>query len=267
MRTLLIAALVAGTGLRVCGAEEEDAAPPPPPEVSAAAEAEIVPELREPRHGGEIVVVQDHVVEVVPTAEGEVYAYLAAHDGVVPPPDDVQLTVNVQVKSGGARPVRLDWNPAVRRFEGRVEGTAPAPGPVDVLLVVDGRPRRARARRVVVVPRAEIEVVAKGAPPGARVWLHAPSGRVRVRGQGPPPHAKAKGRARVRVKGPKPPRGKARVDVRGHAPPPPHGRARVEVRGDAPRPPRAKVRVDAPAPPRPRVDVKHEVKVEGRARF
>ncbi|MFW5877103.1 MAG: hypothetical protein ACOCXM_10235, partial [Myxococcota bacterium] len=194
MRALLVVGLVASTGLRVCGAEEEEAdAPPPPPEVSAAGDVDIAAELKEPRHGGEIVVVDDHVVEVVPTAEGEVYAYVAGHDGVVPPPDDVQVTVNVPVEAGGVRPVRLEWNPEVLRFEGRVQGATPAPGPAEVLLVSDGRPRRARAPRMVVVPRAKVEVVARGAPPGDRIWLHAPAGKVRVRGGGPPGKVRVRG--------------------------------------------------------------------------
>lgn len=261
MRALLVVGLVASSGLRVCGAEEEEDAPPPPPQVSAAADVDIAAELKEPRHGGEIVVVEDHVVEVVPTAEGEVYAYVAAHDGVVPPPDDVQLTVNVHVESGGVRPVRLEWNPDVLRFEGRVRGATPAPGPAEVLLVTDGRPRRARARHVVVVPRAKVKVVARGARPGARVWVDAPSGQVRVRGPRPS--------------------GKVRVDVRGrhwkhkkhrkhrkfkkHRKHRKHRRhrGRVEVRG--PRPPSADVRVEVKGPkPPPPPSVRGEVRVEGR---
>jgi hypothetical protein len=246
MRVILLCTMLATTGLRLCEAEEaSDAPPPPPPTVSAAAEVEVAPELMEPRHGGQIVVAEDHVVEVVPTAEGEVYAYVAMADGTVPAPDGLQLTVNVHVEQGGVRPVALVWDPAELRFHGRVRGAVPAPGPAEVLLVSHGRPRRGRVRHVVVVPRAHVKVVGPGAPPGVKVWLHVPPGHARGRVHVPPGHAKGK-----RVKGK---RHRGRVEVRGPAPP------RAGVQADV------RVRTPKPPPP-PRVEASAGVRVEGGAR-
>jgi hypothetical protein len=250
MRVVLLSAIVATTSLRWCGAEESDAPPPPPVSAAATVEVEMAPELRAPRYGGEVVVVQDHAVEVVPAANGEVYAYVATADGTVPPPDDIQLTVHVHVEQGGVRPVPLVWDPAHRRYRGRVRGAVLAPGPVDVLLVAHGRPRRGRARHVVVVPRAEVAVIAPGPPPGAKVWLHVPPGHARGRVHVPPGHLKAK-----RV-GPPPGHAKGKRKRhrrgRGHGPPPPRAGAHAEVRVRAPEPPppprvEAGVRVEAGA--------------------
>jgi hypothetical protein len=255
MRAILMSAIVATTGLRMCEAEEQDAPPPPPP-VAAHAEVSVAAELMEPRFGGEVVIVEDHAVEVVPTADGDVYAYVAMADGTVPEPSGVQLSVHVHVQEGGVRPVTLVWDPAQRRYHGRVRGAVLAPGPAEVMLVAGGRPRRARVKHVAVVPRARVAIIGPGAPPGVKVWVHVPGGP-------PPGHAKG-------WRGRDVPPGHAK-GRRGRDVPPGHAKGRVEVRGSAPPPPRAEVRAEvrvrAPEPPPPpRVEVRAGASVEAGGR-
>lgn len=211
MRILMIVPLAL---LRVCGSDE---APPPAAsgpavvavegEVAVAAPAPALSAtVTRPRHGGTVVVAEDHAVEVVAQPSGQVYAYVVDAQGHVPPAAEVNLTVNVHGSDGELHPAVLVWNPTELRYVGRVSVT-PAPGEVEVVLVRGGRPRRGRVDTYVIVPapaaRAEVVV---GAPRG-EVVVGAPRGEVVVAG----------------------PRVRAGVDVRIEAPPPPSLDVRIGV--------------------------------------
>ena len=64
-------------------------ATPPPPMLAATVTA--------PRHGGTVVVAEDHAVEVLAQPSGEVYAYVVDAQGQVPPAADVSLYLSTLI--------------------------------------------------------------------------------------------------------------------------------------------------------------------------
>src|SRR5687768_14242609 len=128
MRILAIAiALLSSTSLRLCGSEEEDSPPPAaagPAEVSVEAEAEaqveapsniapaaevnavvdppalpqISAEVAQPHHEGTIIVAQDHAVELIAKANGEVEAYVVDVHGNAPDPAGLTMQLSVTVE-------------------------------------------------------------------------------------------------------------------------------------------------------------------------
>jgi hypothetical protein len=233
IRPLALALSLLSLGsLRVCGAETDAA----PPTVAASATVTASPPTTIPvmasppgRRGGTVIVAGTHQVEVVPKADGEIVAYVAGPGGSVPAPSQVNLTVTVQGVDAQAHPVVLAWNAQDLRYEGRLVGVAPAPGPAQVTLVVAGAPAVATAPMIVIVPAT---LVVEGDAPHARVEVRAP-GTIEVRG--PEGHVEVRDtedHGDVRVIAPglfiQPP--SARLDVRiGLPPPPPPPSARINI--------------------------------------
>lgn len=162
-------ALLSALGLRVCSSS--DAPPPaagPPTTVVVPANATVevaAPNLVTPvaRHGGSVVVAGGYGVEVLPHASGEVVAYVADPQGGVPAPASVSVTVNVRGADAEVHPVMLVWDTVDMRYEGRLIGVAPAPGPVEVVLVAEGRPLTGRVEVVPVLAAVNVRVGAPGA--------------------------------------------------------------------------------------------------------
>lgn len=262
MRPLMLVLSFLSLGsLRVCGVGED--APPPVAVVATvtASPPTTIPVMGAPpgRRGGTVIVAGTHQVEVLPKADGEIVAYVAGPGGSVPAPSQVNLTVTVQGIDAQPHPVVLAWDSEELRYEGRLVGTTPAPGPAQVTLVVSGAPVVATAPMIVIVPAT---VLVQGEAPHGRVEVRAngdtaldgPEGHVEVDGNGglvniQGPHGG------VLVGGPD-----VYVDVPG-----PEGR--VEVRGAEGR---GGLRVVAPGlflqPPSGRIDVRlgGSVEVDGR---
>jgi hypothetical protein len=108
-----------------------------------------IPSGVSPSHEGTLVMAGSYPVEVVPHASGEVYAYV--HGDAPPPPASTELAVVVPV-TGGVRTVELEWDPGERRWGGHLRHVEIVPGPVDVVLVVDGARWAARSPTFVVLP-------------------------------------------------------------------------------------------------------------------
>lgn len=187
---IAISLFALASSARVCGSEPT---PPPPatPPVTVTASANLAKTPAAPTHGGTVVVVDDVQLELVVKNSGEVVAYpvVVAGAAVVPPAADIEVTL--PVTTGAPRPVRLAWSPRTASFEGRVVNATvvPAPANVDVRIVHEGRVRRARAPRVVVVPATVVvdapsPRVVVTAPPPPVVVVPPPPGVV-VRGRGP----------------------------------------------------------------------------------
>lgn len=110
-----------------CGADT-------PPEASTNPSAPATPGPGIAKHGGSVVRVGPHPVEVVTHASGQVYAYVEAD---IPVPQDGEMKVEVPVR-GGRRPIDLRWSAARHRYEGRVLRETIIPGPVHVTYVIHG---------------------------------------------------------------------------------------------------------------------------------
>jgi hypothetical protein len=172
---IAIALVALASSARVCGNEE--APPPVPPTVAVTTAANVVKTPAPATHGGTVVVVDDVQLELVVKGSGEVVAYPVVAAGLVAVPPAATIEVQVPVTAGPPRPVRLEWNPRVASFEGRVVGATvvAAPADIDVQIVHQGRVRRARAPMVVIVPAT---VVVTG--PRANVDVRGPAVDLRV---------------------------------------------------------------------------------------
>jgi hypothetical protein len=172
---------------------------PPPPAAAVTASLALPP----PAHGGTVVAAEDAPVEVVVQADGAVQAYPVVVADATAVPPDATVYVDVHTATGQPRTVEMHWVPAVARFEGRLVGVAPAPGPLNVRVDIHGRMRRS--------PPAEI-VVVHPAPPVHEVHVH-----------GDVPRPRANVHADVHVVAPPPPNVRVEIDV----PPPPSLSVRV----------------------------------------
>lgn len=208
MRLLSYASfLLLVSGLAACGNAETDT----PPELGApvmtssaqvGASAEV--ELPDPIHGGSVVVVDSHPVEVVVAKNGVVQAYPFG-DGI-----DIESSVVARVSTpAGVQPVTLVWNPEVECFVGRIE-SRPVAGPVVLEVSGEGRVYEARAPHVVLAPPSTIVVsptpaVVVEAPrpavvaPAPEVVVEQPAGVVVA---APPPVVVAAPRVHVRAPAP-----------------------------------------------------------------
>lgn len=120
-----------------CGSEEEPTVAPPP-----------VAAPLSPMHGGTLVPLHDHRVELLAHASGELFGYLTRMDGQpLTSPEGALLTVTVTVDADHARPVLLRWNGDTGRYEARLRD-APVEGPADVSLMISGRPARGSTDRL-----------------------------------------------------------------------------------------------------------------------
>lgn len=106
------------------------------------------------KHGGSVVRVGTHPVEVVTHASGEVYAYVESD---VPSPEDDPMRVEVSVL-GGRRPLDLSWNARRRRYEGRLVRETIIAGPVNVTYVIEGIPLVAIIPVCIVAPAITVSV-------------------------------------------------------------------------------------------------------------
>lgn len=191
MRTI-IALVALASSARVCGSEE---APAVPPAANVAVTNNLAKSPAPATHGGTVVVVDDVQLELVVKGSGEVVAYPVVFEGSAPVPPAANIEVQVPVTVGPPRTVRLDWNPGATSFEGRVVGATvvPAPTNVEVQIVHQGRVRRARAPRVIIVPstvvitdpRPQVVVTRPGVDvrverPGVAVRVERPGFDVRV---------------------------------------------------------------------------------------
>ncbi len=236
MRTTRFGAVCAASLLlAACGSDEQEADIAP---IAAAPSAVAVPGAS---HGGTVVAAGPQQVEVVPSQDGTVSAYVVSPEP--PPPGQTQITVQVPANDGQTHPVMLVWDPAQQRYLGRLRRVHPVAGPVQVTVVVDGQRYQGSAPQLVVVNAAPPP------PPNVRVNAPARPRRTNVVVEAPRPRPGVN----VIVQGPQPPR--PQVDVVLAAPPPPPG---VVVVG--PRPRRPGVVIAAPPGP-PGVVV-----VEGRER-
>lgn len=153
------------------------ASTPPPPAATASLTASLA--LPAPAHGGTVVAAENAPVEVVVQNDGVVHAYPLEVEGAVTVPTNANVYVDVNTTAGQPRTVEMVWVPAVHRYEGRVVGVAPAPGPLEVRVDVEGRVWRSpRAEIVVIHPAPAVHVHADVARPvadvRADVHVHAP---------------------------------------------------------------------------------------------
>lgn len=182
---IVIALVALASSARVCGNEE---APATPPTATVAVTNNLAKNPAPATHGGTVVVVDDVQLELVVKGSGEVVAYPVVFEGSAPVPPAANIEVEVPVTVGPPRTVRLDWNPGATSFEGRVVGATvvPAPTNVEVQIVHQGRVRRARAPRVVIVPSTVVvtsprpQVVVTGQRPSVDVRVERPGFDVRV---------------------------------------------------------------------------------------
>jgi hypothetical protein len=139
-RTMLLALALGG-----CGTEDEVAVAPPAP-VAAPVSA---------THGGTLVPLRRHRVELVAHESGEVFGYLTQLDGQpLASPEGALLTVTITLDADHSRPVLLRWNGEAERHEARMRD-APVEGPADISLIVAGRPERGSVDRLPVEPALE----------------------------------------------------------------------------------------------------------------
>lgn len=223
MKGIILCTVFLATSFRVCGASDEDEAPPTvaggPQEVAVVeAEAELptVTANVQAQHGGTVVLAEDHAVEVVAQPTGQVNAYVLHVEGEAPPPPQTTMVVTVQGSDRAPHPVNLVWDASVGYYHGALVDVTPVPGPMNVVVTVNGRARRGAVASYVVVDPAHVVVRGPRARGHVDVNVVAP----------PPPHV------RVNIDAPRPP--SARVDVRVNAPfppPPPSGRVDVRIGG------------------------------------
>ncbi|MAQ18820.1 MAG: hypothetical protein CMN30_28990 [Sandaracinus sp.] len=162
-----------------------------------------------PQHGGDVVVAGEYAVEVVPSADGTIDAWVVGEEPVA---DGAEVVVTVGRER---RPVTLVWSADAGHFVGAVDADVRiARAPIGVAVVHGGvyhhgaiLPRYTVAVRdtwgVRVRPSAEVRVHGHphGGPPGLRFnpGLMKGHGRVDIRG----PHVDVRGpSAMVRVHGP-----------------------------------------------------------------
>ena len=136
-------AFVALSLIRACGGDDEATVEAPSANGFALTAS----------HGGSVLFVDNGWVEVVPKSDGAIEAYVVDVAGA---PLSAPMTASVSVKvhgdDGGTHDVVLPWNPISARFEGRLVEARPAPGPVEVVVVLPGQPQwRATAPTVVIV--------------------------------------------------------------------------------------------------------------------
>ena len=132
-----------------CSREDERATSPT---AQLAEAAGIAPAAVLPRFGGQPVIAGTRVVEVLPTASGEVEAEV--RDAAGQPVANAQLSVSVQGGDGQPRSVPLRYDGNRGRYVGQApQGTVIVPGPVQVdVRPRGGDPTVGRAPTIAVAP-------------------------------------------------------------------------------------------------------------------
>lgn len=146
--------------------------------------------IRPPTHEGDVVVVGNMTVELVPQADGKIHAYVVGRDGSTVEADaDAQLSFAF---GGAVDPIPASWDADVGAYVATVPPTVDVSAtPMRVRVRRSGRVHRGSiavpaGRALGVAWRARVEAGQGGAiPPGqARVVLAGPDIRARVRGNG-----------------------------------------------------------------------------------
>ena len=168
MRTLSLSlfALLAACGAEETGDVPELATGSGTAAVALEADVEADVEAAAATHGGTVVAVGAHHVEVVAHDEGVIDAFLL---GEAPPVAETQITVSVSGDDGEVHPVLLTWHPSEGRYQGRMHHAQPIPGPVEVAVTIAGERAEGRAPRLLVLAPAAVEA----APTRARVATRA----------------------------------------------------------------------------------------------
>ena len=119
MRTLSLSlfALLAACGAEETGDVPELATGSGTAAVALEADVEADVEAAAATHGGTVVAVGAHHVEVVAHDEGVIDAFLL---GEAPPVAETQITVSVSGDDGEVYPVLLTWHPSEGRYQGRM---------------------------------------------------------------------------------------------------------------------------------------------------
>lgn len=164
MRTLSLSlfALLAACGAEETGDVPELATGSGTAAVALEADVEADVEAAAATHGGTVVAVGAHHVEVVAHDEGVIDAFLL---GEAPPVAETQITVSVSGDDGEVHPVLLTWHPSEGRYQGRMHHAQPIPGPVEVAVTIAGERAEGRAPRLLVLAPEAVEA----APTRARV--------------------------------------------------------------------------------------------------
>ncbi|MBX3275536.1 MAG: hypothetical protein KF729_35075 [Sandaracinaceae bacterium] len=291
--TLAGTALAGLCALPSCG-EEAEASIPPAGGEALLADVGADPDYAPPppgvvaSHGGAVVSVGPHPVEVVARPSGEVEAYFVGAS----PPRGADAIISVRLPTdAGVRPVMLTWDPERRAHRGTLHGASLVDGPVAVRVVVGGQPYRgvapglgARGPAVAVLAPARPEIVASAprpgviveAPPQPQVIVEAPP-QPQVIVEAPPRPdviVEAPPRPEIVVDAPRGPavvvEAPRRPEIVVAAPPPPPRHAVVVeaprpgvVVVERPPPPRGAVVVHGPGPPpHPRARGRGHVVVE-----
>jgi hypothetical protein len=212
----------------MCGDDEGSDEAPIVEGAPVEATIEVSPEDLAPQHGGTVVLAEDHAVEVVASPR-EVRAYVVNVEGQPPPVAQTTLVVNVQGDDQQLHPVTLSYDAEVGYYVAPVVRFTPVPGPMNVVLTIQGRPRLGRVATYVVLPAPAVEVeLARPARRRATVVVERPSAHVVVEAPGPPSATIVVERpsAHIVVEGPRRPRGVVVVGG-GHG----HGKFKHRGRG------------------------------------
>ncbi|MEQ9082066.1 MAG: hypothetical protein RLP09_49840, partial [Sandaracinaceae bacterium] len=156
MRTLSLSlfALLAACGAEETGDVPELATGSGTAAVALEADVEADVEAAAATHGGTVVAVGAHHVEVVAHDEGVIDAFLL---GEAPPVAETQITVSVSGDDGEVHPVLLTWHPSEGRYQGRMHHAQPIPGPVEVAETIAGERAEGRAPRLLVLAPEAVE--------------------------------------------------------------------------------------------------------------
>jgi hypothetical protein len=129
-------------------------------ELGATGRVEFAALIAPPSIGGSIIAAGDYTIEVAPQADGQIDAIVRNAAGVA-----VQGGVELQarVRAGGElRPVALQWDPALLRFRGKLEGDLKIePGPIELALNAEGRLRQGAIMAAAVVPAIAVDAKAE----------------------------------------------------------------------------------------------------------
>lgn len=160
---ILVALMLAG-----CGDEAASVPAPEPPATTATDQAIPTPSPDPARpasaHGGTVVTVGPHLLEILAQGDGLVVAYV--HEGSAPLSPGAHVTVRLTGDDGGQHPVLLVWDPAEASYRGRLYRVAAIPGPIRVTVVDGGATHEGEASTVVVT--SPPEPVAAARPTGGR---------------------------------------------------------------------------------------------------
>jgi hypothetical protein len=162
-----VSTIVLAAALIQCGSEEQTT--PVTAEPAEVVRVESPAPVLAPAHGGTVMRLGAHPVEVVGTNGGEVRAYVRSSQA--PQPDRVRLTASIPDARGARRPVVLVWNPRAGYYAGRVRGAPLAAGPIDMTMVVGSERFEASSPTYVIVtaPQAphvrEVQVVERADDP------------------------------------------------------------------------------------------------------